>query len=256
MNPSDLFETWAPTGGPWSAWVKPVLFARLAKPLQGAKAAIPRGHSHVTAAAAGTAFVVDLPGVESIEAGLKLAQLGFRPVPLFNGCPSDLDLLGRPYDEAVPTAPLISALIDGADRLMSADLPLDAPPAFLIDANRLTAVQPLLPNVFDNRWMVFTTDFPSPRTLIERGITNVHILHDGTLRDDLVAVLRLWQRGGLGLSQIHVESLNEPRPLELPSAWWSTLSTAGRRLWLRLTLKPHRSGGFGGFVMDASSSAG
>ena len=29
MNKQDVFEAWAPGGGDWSAWAKPVLFAHL-----------------------------------------------------------------------------------------------------------------------------------------------------------------------------------------------------------------------------------
>ena len=128
MDSSEIFETWAPTGGPWSPWAKPVLFAHITGPAKGSAVAGPDERLELAAAPLpGTAFVVDLPGPESIEAALELARLGFRPVPLFNGCP-DPDFLGKPDDEAVPTAPLLAALIDGADPLKTAGLPLDAPP--------------------------------------------------------------------------------------------------------------------------------
>ena len=175
---SDIFEASAPTGAPWSPWAKPVLFAHLAGAAKGPAAASAEDRLDLAAAASsGTAFVVDLPGPESIEAGLELARLGFRPVPLFNGCPAPV-FLGKSYDEAVPTAPSLSALIDGAGRIASAGLPLDAPPAFLLDADRLGRGRWHVPNVFDNRWVVFATDFPSARLLVERGIAGVRVLHD------------------------------------------------------------------------------
>ena len=170
MDSSEIFETWAPTGAPWSPWAKPVLFAHITGPAKGSAVAGPDERLELAAAPLpGTAFVVDLPGPESIEAALELARLGFRPVPLFNGCP-DPDFLGKPDDEAVPTAPLLAALIDGADPLKTAGLPLDAPPAFLLDADRLGTGRRLVPNVFDNRWVVFATDFPSAGLLARRGI--------------------------------------------------------------------------------------
>ncbi len=132
MNPRDVFETWAPSGGVWSPWVKPVLFAHMADRAEGLeKAKTAEVHPEPPPAPArtlaeGTAIVVDLPGVESIAAGLDLVRLGFRPVPLFNGCPAPT-FLGRPYDEVVPTGGLIAALVNGANTLATAPLPPGAP---------------------------------------------------------------------------------------------------------------------------------
>ena len=113
-----------------------------------------------------------------------------------------------------------------------------------------------MPNVFDNRWVVFATDFPSAGLLARRGITRVQILHDGRLKDDLVNVLRRWQRGGIVLSHVDLKASMTPEPLSLPSSWWSGIRGVARRLWYRLSLRRNPAGGYGGFVPEASSSGG
>jgi hypothetical protein len=256
MDSRDIFETWAPPGGLWSPWAKPVLFAHLTGPAKGPAADVPEVRLDPTAAGSpGAAIVVDLPGLESIGAGLDLARLGFRPVPLFNGCPAP-EFLGTPYDEVVPTTPLLSGLIQGTDRLASAGLPLDAPPAFLLDADRLGTGRRLVPGLFDNRWVVFAIDFPSARLLVERGIVGVQVVHRGRLNDDLMDVLRRWQRGGIALFHVDLQASIAPEPLIMSSAWWSGITRVARRLWSLMSLHRNPAGGFGGFVPEASSSGG
>lgn len=258
MEPCDIFEAWAPEGGAWSPWVKPVLFAHLPVPLQGAVPPPPEIYVDpipVPSGATDTAIVIDLPGVESIAAGLDLVRLGFRPVPLFNGCPSTM-IQRRPYAEIVPTGPLIAALAAGAQRLAKPPLSLDAPPAFLLDADRMTGELRHFRPVFDNRWVVFATDFPSASLLKDRGITAVLVVHNGRLNDDLVDVLRLWQQDGITLTHDDLAGSNEPQPLTLPSRWWTNFARAARRLWYAVSLRRHREGYFGRLLLEATAAGG
>jgi hypothetical protein len=261
MDHRDVFEAWAPTGGVWSSWVKPVLFAHMADRPEGIEKATlaevcpEPTPAPATTIAEGTAIVVDLPGTESIAAGLDLVRLGFRPVPLFNGCPSPM-FLGRPYDEVVPTGRLIAGLIDGSDILARTALPHHAPPAFLLDADRLEGARRRLRPVFDNRWVVFATDFPSASLLTTRGIRNVLVVHYGRLNHDLVEVLRRWQRDGVTLTHDDIARSGEPKPLSLPSTWWTALAQAARRAWYAMSLQHGRDGGFGGFLLDVTAAGG
>jgi hypothetical protein len=136
-----IFEAWAPRRGPWTPWAKPILFAHveavpveilvprptwMRRELLGApdEAATYRSGAHVGS----TAVVVDLPGVESIAMGLALADLGFRPVPLFNALPSPAPV--------VPMRDVVRAIVSGASLLAGSQPPPHAPPAFLLDARR------------------------------------------------------------------------------------------------------------------------
>ena len=119
-------------------------------------------------------IVVELPGVESAMVGVVLAERGYRPVPLFNALPLPsgqpvLDPFSGRHVAAVDVLPIIGALRKGAERLAGLQIPLDAPPAFLLDDNRQGNGQ-MLPDEFDNRSVCFTTDFPSVTFLLAHGI--------------------------------------------------------------------------------------
>src|SRR5262245_51022474 len=83
-----VYETWAPPGGPWSPWVKPVLFACMDEPIGIAPTATSSlDVSWAPPPADRAAIVLDLPGGEGVAVGIALASLGYRPVPLYNALP-------------------------------------------------------------------------------------------------------------------------------------------------------------------------
>jgi len=77
------YQTWAPDETLWTPWVKPVLFANAPRST-GSPVTIPR-LKWVTSVERDTIFILDLPGKTGVEAGLAFAQLGYRPIPLYNG---------------------------------------------------------------------------------------------------------------------------------------------------------------------------
>src|SRR4051812_15946581 len=106
MDRKELFACWAPARARWSPWVKPVLFAHAQRAaekfvlpeleLRPESVLIPAAtverqtadHPYRAPRVPGdVGVVVDLPGIASVGAGLALATLGFRPVPLFNAVP-------------------------------------------------------------------------------------------------------------------------------------------------------------------------
>ena len=135
MNGSELFEVWAPLDSTWSRWAKPVLFAEKDR-LPPGQAAAPEPDLPPPAFAfdSGMAVVVDLPGSESVQTGLLLAWQGYRPVPLFN--------CGAHAAAVIDSRRILSLLEEGAGSLSSVGLGSEAPPAFLLDANRLRPSQP------------------------------------------------------------------------------------------------------------------
>src|SRR5262249_53351888 len=84
----------------------------------------------------------------------------YNAIPLPFGSPQVDPLTGRTVAE-VDVQPIISALRAGAETLGALELHGDAPPAFLLDANRSAAARKMQPDEFDNRSVSFTTDFPS-----------------------------------------------------------------------------------------------
>ncbi|TAJ23422.1 MAG: hypothetical protein EPO68_03185, partial [Planctomycetota bacterium] len=93
MNAEQLYNVWAPDSAHWSPWAKPVLFAApyASGDEDRAKwaAARERARASWTPPRAGeAALVIDLDGPDALALALECARHGYRPVPLFNSCPS------------------------------------------------------------------------------------------------------------------------------------------------------------------------
>jgi hypothetical protein len=257
MDLRSIFEIWAPPHGPWSPWAKPVLFAHLDVAGELPSAEIPEIRLPFDRPKqGGTAIVVDLPSLESIGLGLELARRGYRPVPLFNACPSPPGFHGEAVPEVVPVTPLLSALVQGTDRLKAAGLSGDAPPAFLLDADRLGRGGPIAAGWFDNRWVVFATDLPSARFLAQHQITAVELVHRGAPGEDVLDVLGDWNRAGISLWHTDLDRPGPASAFAVPGTWLPGLSRLARRLWALLSLRRNRRGGYGGIVPESESFVG
>ena len=246
MTKEEVFNAWAPEGVEWSAWAKPVLFAQWPDTVTPSSTTVAsEGHDYLwlPSASSRTAVVIDLPAVESVRAGIALARRGYRPVPLFNTSygPSPV----------IEIAPLILELARGAIELQTRLLPADAPPAFLIDSNRMRPAAPPSPGKFDNRWVVFPQDFPSGTWLRARAVAEVLLIHPGgRVQEDLAHVLRRWQDAGLRITAA-APSDSAPRAIEVaPPSWF-------RRAWYRMitiaALRRNNAGGFGAVIPVRSS---
>lgn len=196
MNREDAWRIWAPEGARWSAWAKPVLFSFLSERLPDEGAPVDRGWTAVCSSDA--AILVELPGGESVLAGLELARFGLRPVPLFNASPWGLD------PETVPGAPIVdlSSILRALERSTGAlarlHLPDAAPPAFLLDSRRMRGPVFMEPGVFDNRSIVRESDLPSAGQLRAAGVERVvRLRRRRGVSLDLHPILQAWQDGGL-----------------------------------------------------------
>jgi hypothetical protein len=276
MEKEKVFEAWAPRGGVWSPWAKPVLFSFLPRPLSGpappaappteairapderlARAPdAPRPHfptQGMPPPEEGQALVVEMPGPLAVMAGLAVAEMGYRPVPLFNACPPPWAEGGVGFaPAAVDVDSILAALMRGAERLRALALPADAPPAFLVDSDRQAPRIPFRPGVFDNRSVLFPTDFPSAAFLTSHGIQGAVLLRprEQPVAWDLARALRPWRSAGLPLREWCLDQPGTPAPLALPRLWF--LTEWGKRLWALLSLRPNPMGGYGGLVTEAS----
>jgi hypothetical protein len=176
---TESFCVWAPDESPWSPWVKPVLFAHMGSAISQLVIAETAGDvSWAPSPGERAALVLDLPGAEGTLTGLALAARGYRPVPLYNAVPVPygqrmLDLATGSAVTAVNVFPIVSALSRGAEELAHLKLSADAPPAFLLDANRRGDGRKMKVGEFDNRSVSFTTDFPSANFLASQKIGRV-----------------------------------------------------------------------------------
>lgn len=260
MNKEEIFAVWAPEGSPWSNWAKPVLFAHMDTTFTN----VPQPESAVDvssfpAADGKTAMVLDLPGAEGVQVGIALAQQGFRPVPLYNAVP--LPTKFYPFDEeiviavaAVDVIPILSALGTETERLAQRHLPLNAPPVFLLDANRRGDGLNMTPGHFDNRSVCFTTDFPSANFFHAQGIERVVLV----LRDraepmsDLAHALRRWQDGGLVMERMRIDAPAAPERFEVSKPSWFGMMF--QRALLGFGFRKALGGGFGWWVPDSGSA--
>lgn len=256
MNPIELYNLWAPKDSIWTNWAKPVLFADSAFDTLSTSAPADWRLLNLQWAAsanAGSAIVLDLPGLDSVKIGLALAQSGFRPVPLFNGVAGHM-LSGR-YP-LVDTYPVVCALHAAADDLAALQLPPNAPPAFLLDSNRRSGEMLVEPGRFDNRWCVFPQDFPSANFLLSQNIRSVILVQEGALlpNRDLTHVLLRWQEAGIQILSCQKLDQNQPQPIQIEkpanfrSIWYRAMVLAG--------LRRNSAGGFGAVVPEPSSSGG
>lgn len=193
MTGRDAYEIWAPAGAQWASWARPVPFAAIS------------GHHSPSAAfgalpavqyAAGpqpnTAFILDIPGPDSIKEGVALAQMGFRPVPLFNGTSGQAGAMAL-----VDCLPIESALLWGASVLKATTIPPNAPPVFLLDSNR-THRYKMDASVFDNSWDLYRQDMPSAGYFLAAGIHRV-VVRGAGIQGDLRKILYDFQKKGLGI---------------------------------------------------------
>jgi len=262
MTPEEIYGIWAPPDSAWSSWVIPVPFAQLF-----CRDAVPPPESYqyhldwLTAEILRElAIVVDLPGAEAICYGLALLGRGFRPVPVIDGSPGPFSVPAPSLDSPSLTAgarkplstvdmnALLHALCQGATQLRLARLEPAAPPAFLLDANRMVGVPSESGEIFDNRWMVFPQDFPSARFLRELGIRKVVLIHDRFVsqpQEDLAHVLLRWQEEGIVVESRSARFGDVPvpivvnRPSRFRTAWYRGLAILG--------LRRNDAGGFGGY---------
>jgi hypothetical protein len=259
MNKEEVFAIWAPDDSPWSRWVKPVLFAHLDSAMS---------HLPMTELAGEmvwsppptekAALVLDLPGAEGVLAGVALAGRGYRPVPLYNALPPPFgqplinEITGRAA-AAVNVWPILIALRMGAEQLALSKMPIDAPPAFLLDANRRGDGRKMKPAEFDNRSITFTTDFPSATFLTSQNIQRMRLMQKDRLepQPDLVHTLSRWQDGGLKLERMRLDLPSPPETFEVARPSW--YGAMFQRVLSSLGFPRAGGGGFGAWVRDSSA---
>jgi hypothetical protein len=226
LDRDQIYARWSADNARWSHWVKPVLFAHVSDPpqpgqeparppLQAEALLGPREGDPYRAPSRSLrelAVIVDLPGALSVGAGLALAALGFQPVPLYNSVPA-----ARSYEVALDMWPVVYALIAGAPSLQPPSS--DAPPAFLLDARRMTPTQVAR---FDNTSYCSWTDLPSAEVLRQSGIREVVFVGEGAPKWDLAVPLLRWQEAGIPLYRSSGVGERSPLTIRGPS-WWLRL---------------------------------
>lgn len=183
------------------------------------------------------ALVIDLPGDAGVWAGVGLVPFGFRPIPLYNAVQWEASV--------VNLRPVVCALVDAAEAVASAKF--NAPPAFLLDAHRMSGSHLLRPGAFDNRSFCHLSDFPSVDALRAHGIRRAVLVQEepGRAAPDLEPILLAWQRSGIALWRKFTDNAEPAAPFVLrPRGLGFRFVHAVRRALLRRAA----SGAYGTFV--------
>jgi hypothetical protein len=191
-----------------------------------------------------TALVIDLPGEMGALIAVAAVPYGFRPIPLYNAVQEQASI--------VNLQPIIDVLVDAAQRVATAST--SAPPAFMLDARRMSGGHLIGPGAFDNRSCCSESDFPSADTLWRAGIRRAVLIQGGNERPavDLEPILLGWQRRGIVLWR---KVTHHTRPAALLSLqarpWPARLLHALRRSLLR-----RRSDGSYGVLLPEHGGVG
>lgn len=255
LSKDQIYQVWAPPQAVWSRWVKPVLFAFADGSAEDAPSLVIDFPAQYLPAPGTSAMIIELPGQEGVLWGIELARLGYRPVALYNALPfPPQEKLARPAsrtESTVNVEPILAALVHETAALQQIQLPLDAPPAFLLDADRRLAIKDPAPGRFDNRSVCFYTDFPSAEFLLARGIRQVVVVQkDVSVAADLLQPLLAWQKSGIKLLRLEPAGRHSPLPIVVDEPSFL------RRLWYQLGvmvgLRRGELGAFGRIVPSGS----
>ena len=190
MRGKEIYKIYAPNGTKWIEWVRPVPFVAIdtynRKPIANF---LDRKAMFLKKYQQDIAIFIDLPGKESIELGIGLANMGYRLIPVFNGTDE------QQGSQATANTYLIeSCLINGSEKLKNIKLENDANPAFLLDSyitNRYRAKE----SIFDNSWDLYKQDIPSAEYFKQNGITKIIIVGDAIQRDLKKIFLKFQEKG-------------------------------------------------------------
>lgn len=178
MIGKEIYKIYAPVGAKWIEWVRPVPFVGIdtynRKPISNW---VDRTALFLKQYQKNTAIFVDLLAEESIEMGIGLAYIGYRPIPLFNGTDEQEN-----SQSTTPTYLVESYLINGSEKLKNIQLDNNANPAFLLDSSRTNRYR-ADESIFDNSWDLYAQDIPSSEYFIQNGITQIIVIANSIQRD-------------------------------------------------------------------------
>lgn len=191
MIGKEMYKVYAPAGTMWTQWVRPVPFVaidtynrKLYHDWLDVKIMFLSKYKN------DTAIFVDLPNGESIEFGISLARLGYRPIPLFNGTDGT-----EGSQNILDTHIIESYLINGAQKLKDIEIRKDANPVFMLDSCRTNRYRKR-ESTFDNSWDIYRQDIPTAEYFKQNGINKIIVVGDG-IQKDLKKIFLKFQKVGI-----------------------------------------------------------
>lgn len=195
MTEKEIYEIYATKDAKWTNWVRPVPFVGIdTYNRKSTRILVERNLVSIKTYEENTAIFIDLPSIESIEAGIALAKLGYRPIPIFNGTDEQEN-----SPSTTPAYLTEEGLISGALKLKNINIEIDANPAFLLDSNRLNRYRKT-ESIFDNSWDLYGQDIPSYNYFKENGINKIIVVGD-KINKDLRKIFFKFQDNGITFYQ-------------------------------------------------------
>jgi hypothetical protein len=162
-----------------------------------------------------TMWIVDLRGAASVIFGSLLSRRLVKAPSLvltFNNWPAE--------NELVPAEETLAALVLATPRPPDPSAAGEVP-VFLLDAWRLAFRDEATDDdITDNRYMLTTTDLPSPEVLRKRGILRIiYVVEDlddtEAEEDDLNATFVTYQQNGIALRMVDLSDLSDAPALDV-----------------------------------------
>ncbi len=203
MRGKEIYKIYAPAGAKWTEWIRPVPFVAMdTYHRELIDNWVDRKTMFLKNYQPDTAIFIDLPGKESIELGIDLAHIGYRPIPIFNGTDEQQGA------QATTNTYLIErCLINGSEKLKNIQLKNNANPAFLLDCHRTNRYR-AKESIFDNSWDIYKQDVPSAEYFIQNAITKIIVVAD-TIQQDLKKILLDFQNNGIEIYK--TDSYSSPK---------------------------------------------
>lgn len=208
MKAKDIYKIWYEKGGIWKGWIRPVPFIGIDIPktnLEIIDYSIPK-INYLNKLFSDTAIIIDDFGVDSIKEGIALANLGFIPIPIFNGTNPNLNSKSTTNNSIIE--PL---LVWGALQLKNIKLEKGNPPVFLLDSNRLNRYK-ISRGIFDNSWDVYSQDLPTHDYLKNNNITKI-IIRSNKINKDLSKILYKYQKNNIDI--LFTNGYEEPKKIRI-----------------------------------------
>ena len=191
MLGKEIYKIYAPEQSKWSRWVRPVPFAaidtynrKMVLNWQDRKVLFLNKYEK------DVAIFIDLPGKESIELGIGMAKIGYRPIPLFNGTDEPIGA-----SSILDTDLIENSLINGSEKLKHIQLKDDTNPAFLLDSSRTNRYRSK-ESIFDNSWDLYKQDIPTADFFKKNGINKLIVVGD-IIQKDLRKIFFEFQDAGI-----------------------------------------------------------
>lgn len=208
MKGRDIFKIWAPTGAKWVDWVRPVPFVGIDDNFKTYQLNdfIITDITYINKLIPNTAVIIDLPGNASIKEGIAVSKKGYRPIPIFNGTDEQKGSKATVDNKIVKLG-----LIKGAIELERINIRNDAPPAFLLNTDRMNRFK-MDVSIFDNSWDIYAQDLPSAEYFLRNGIDKI-IIRSEIIQKDLNKILYKFQKKGIKI--LFTDGYEEPKNVKL-----------------------------------------